>query len=197
MLVVIAIITVLVVALVPAVNSISKSSGRKGAVSGLLGAVEKARSLAIKDGQATYIVFPDKIDGGSDEIIQRYSYRSYAIFEDDSATPGAIKQMTPWQNLATGISIRSGSLNYLANSLEFPFTPLGSGTNAKFPFLKFTPTGEIDPATTRDATTTTGTIQIGVFEGFVDKDGNDKKTSANDFSESIEISRLTGRAQRM
>src|SRR5207237_135604 len=150
---------------------------------------------AIKDGQATYVVFPDRLPltGTSTPgvaTIQRYSYRSYAIFEDDAATPGALKQITPWQSLATGISIRSGSLNYLAKTTKFPFSPLGADAN--FPFLKFTANGEVDPSSTPSATT--GTIQFGIFEGFVDSNGSDKKTSAVDFTDSIEVSRLTGHA---
>jgi prepilin-type N-terminal cleavage/methylation domain-containing protein len=198
LLVVISIIAVLLIAIVPAVNPLFKSSGRKGALSGLLGAIEQARSLAVKDGQATYVVFPDQLVNNNDpSLTQRYSYRSYAIFEDDAANPGTQKQVTPWQSLATGISIRSGSLNYLAKTIAFPFTPLGTGVKGQFPFLKFTANGEVDPATTRDPSKTTGTIQFGIFEGFVDSTGIDKKTSAVDFTDSIEVSRLTGHAQRM
>src|ERR1700693_2696656 len=58
LLVVIGIISILLVAIVPAVNSLSKSSGRKAAVNNLLGAIEQARVQAIKDGQAAYLVFP-------------------------------------------------------------------------------------------------------------------------------------------
>ena len=58
LLVVVGIISVLLVAVIPAVNSLSKSSGRKGAISNLLGAIEQARAQAIKDGRRTYVVFP-------------------------------------------------------------------------------------------------------------------------------------------
>ncbi|HEY4284988.1 MAG TPA: type II secretion system protein, partial [Chthoniobacterales bacterium] len=128
LLVVIGIIASLLVVALPAITSLSKSSGRKGAVSRLLGAIEQARSLALRDGQATYLVFPDKINTTDAATIERYSYRSFAIFEDDVSTPGTIKQITPWQTLATGICIRKNSLDYLANTLDIPFTPLGSTT---------------------------------------------------------------------
>lgn len=194
LLVVIGIIAVLLAAIVPAINSLSKSGGRKVAVSNLLGAIEQARGLAVKDGQATYVVFPDTLPAGTDtNTTQRYAYRSYAIFEDDLANPGAPKQITPWQSMATGISLRSGSLNYLANSISFTFTPLNA--TASFPFLKFNAQGEVDPSTTRNASATTGTIEFGVFEGFADANG-DKDTSAGKSTESISVARLTGRAVR-
>lgn len=201
LLVVIGIISILLVAIVPAVNSLSKSSGRKAAVSNLLGAIEQARAQSIKDGQATYVVFPDQLPGSPDvATIQRYSYRSYAIFEDDTVTPGAVKQLTPWRSLPTGVSVRSGSLNYLANTIDFPFTPLGTAATAKFPFLKFNSNGEVDPATTRNPTNTTGTIQFGVFEGYVDTTGTDRDTARSTtgpLTDSIAVTRLTGRAERM
>lgn len=197
LMVVIGIIAVMLVAIVPAVNSLSKSGGRKAAISNLLGAIEQARSLAVKDGQPTYVVFPDTLPGTADvSATQRYAYRSYAIFEDDPANPGKPKQVTPWQSLPTGVSIRSGSIDYLANSIPFPFTPIGAAAVAPFPFLKFNAQGEVDPATTRSITATAGTIQFGIFEGFADSTG-DKDTSSAKFTESISVARLTGRAVRM
>ena len=201
LLVVIGIISILLVAIIPAVNSLSKSSGRKAAVSNLLGAIEQARAQAIKDGQATYVVFPDVLPGSPDvATIQRYAYHSYAIFEDDTATPGAVKQLTPWRSLPTGVSVRSGSLNYLANTISFPFTPLGAAVTGTFPFLKFNSNGEVDPATTRNPANTTGTVQLGVFEGYVNTTGTDidtTRSTAGPQTDSIAVTRLTGRAERM
>ncbi len=195
LLVVVGIITLLAAVLVPAIGSLGKSNGRKAALSNLLGAIEQARAHAIRDGQPTYLVFPDTLPAGADATaIQRYAYRSYAIFEDDQANPTTPKQVTPWRSLPTGISIRGGSINYLANSITFPFTPLGA--SATFPFLKFSAQGEIDPATTRNAANTTGTIQIGIFEGYADSNG-DKDASAGKSTESISVARLTGRAVRL
>jgi prepilin-type N-terminal cleavage/methylation domain-containing protein len=195
LLVVMAIIAILLVAIVPAVNSLSKSSGRKAAVNNLLGAIEQARVQAIKDGQATYIAFPDQLPSADAATVQRYSYRSYAVFEDDEANPGSVKQLTPWRSLPTGVSLRSGSLGYLAKTISFPFSPLGAGKTASFPALKFTSNGEVDPSSTPAATT--GTVQFGVFEGFVDPGGGDKDTNATKPTETIAVNRLTGRAQRM
>lgn len=192
----IGIIAVLLVAALPAVTSMSKSSARKSAISGLLGIIDQARAQAIQDGKSTYVVFPDKLPSNNNpSMAQRYSYRSYAIFEDDLVA-GTPKQLTPWRSLPTGVSLRIGSLNYLANTISFPFTPL-PGTNGPFPFLKFTANGEIDPSTTRNPNNTTGTIQFGVFEGFVDGGGAERSTNKTNFTESVEVQRLTGRARRM
>jgi len=199
LLVVIGIIAILLVVALPAVNSLSKSSGRKGAVSSLLGIIEQARSLAINDGQATYVVFPDQLPAAATPTqIQTYLYRSFAIFEDDpTTTPAGLKQVTAWQSLPTGVSIRTGSINYLAKTSSFPFAPVSGSPLSSFPFLKFTSTGEVDPSTTRNPAATTGTIQFGIFEGYVDTTGTEKSTSKTNQSESIEVSRHTGHAQRM
>jgi type II secretory pathway pseudopilin PulG len=186
------IIALLLVAIVPAVNSLSKSSGRKAAIGNLLGAIEQARAQAIKDGQATYIVFPDQLPA----TVQRYSYRSYAIFEDDPSNAANTKQLTPWRSLPNGISLRSGSLNYLANTTSFSFTPMGAKATGLFPFLKFNANGEIDPATTRTPNAPGTTIQVGVFEGHVDS-GSDKETNSSKITETISVSRLTGRATKI
>jgi len=74
LLVVMGIISILLVAVIPVVNSLSKSSGRKTAVSNLLGAIEQAHSQAIKDGQATYVVFPT-FTSGSQATLDRYHYK--------------------------------------------------------------------------------------------------------------------------
>ncbi|MFL6515580.1 MAG: Tfp pilus assembly protein FimT/FimU [Chthoniobacterales bacterium] len=196
LLVVMAIIAILLVAIVPAVTSLSKSSGRKAAMNNLMGAIDQARSLAIKDGESTYVAFADRLPkGSSTNLSDRYSYRSYAIFEDDAANPGSLKQIVAWRTLPVGISFRSGSLGYLAKTKAFPFTPGGAGVTSSFPFLQFTANGEIDPACTPSAVT--GTVQIAVFEGFVDPKNGERDTNASKPTETVAVNRLTGRPERM
>src|SRR6266571_1834156 len=96
LLVVIGIIVMALAALVPAVTSLSKSGGRRAARNSLLGGIEQARAEAIKSGQATYVVFPT-FTSGTQSTLDRYNYRSYAIFEDDAANPGNVKQLTEWK----------------------------------------------------------------------------------------------------
>ncbi len=194
LLVVMTIITILLVVLVPAVTSISKSNARKGALGTLTGVLEQARNTAVKDGQATYVVFPDQLPNSTDTLkTQQYCYRSFAIFEDDAITPGSVKQVTPWKNLPTGISIRSGSLNNLANTTSFPFTPTNA-PGAKFPFLKFNSNGEVDEASSRNPSTSTTPIPLDIFEGTV-TGGSDFDTNSSKLTDSLAVSKLTGRAQ--
>ena len=191
----IGIISLLLVAIVPAVNSLSKSSGRKAAIGNLLGVIEQARGQAVKDGQPTYVVFPAQPIGGggtiSDpNILARYFYHSVAIFEDDPTNPGTPKQITAWKILPTGISLRSAISFSPWTSNKFAFTPSGAGATASFPFIKFNPNGEVESPTFAP----TVPVSLGVFEGFVNGT-YEKPTNSNNFTETINIARLTGRAE--
>jgi prepilin-type N-terminal cleavage/methylation domain-containing protein len=199
LLVVIAIISILLVAVIPALN-FSKSSGRKSAISNLLGTIEQARAQALKDGQPTYVVFPAKPASGSSlitdkAILDRYFYHSVAIFEDEPANPATPKQITNWKTFPTGVSLRSAISWW--SSANFTFTPAGSPQS--FPYLKFNANGEVESPTPTPApspTPTPSSVQLSVFEGFVDPTGpTDRDTSSAKFSETIQISRLTGRAE--
>jgi len=195
LLVVIAIISVLLVAVIPAVTSLSKSSGRKGAISLMLGTLEQARSLAIKDGRNTYVVFPAEYPAGTaattdQNIVSRYFYHSVGIFEDDVDPTKPIVQVTEWKVLATGVSLRSdisdsGSSSKWAGA-SFPFAPTKSSPT--FPFIKFNASGQVEsPAPTN------GQIQLRLFEGYVSGGASEHVTSAKNFDESITITTISGR----
>jgi len=196
LLVVTGIIALLMAAIAPAVNSLSKSSGRKAAVSNVLGAIEQARSAAIKDGQRTYFVF-STFTGGPSGTTDPYNYKSYAIFEDDPANAGSTKQLTQWRRLPTGVSFRKPSLDYLVTK-TFAFKPSGASATGTFPYLEFDTDGAIDPNST---TTQLGTsVQLTIFEGYVSnssevftstKDGSGNPTAV----ESLFVSRATGRVR--
>jgi len=203
LLVVMAIIVLLLAAVVPAVTSLSKSNGRKAAISNLLGGIEQARAQAIADGQATYVVFATFGNGTSQATLDRYNYKSYAIFEDDSANPGAVKQLTPWRTLPTGLSLRAnqGSGFAITNLVtpaalpaptpSFSFTP-NSSSSPTFYLIKFNTAGELD--------TPAANVVLGLFEGFVSS-GNETFTCAKDkngnpfASEYLSIAQHTGRAE--
>jgi len=193
LLVVMGIIVLLMGLLVPAVTSLSKSNGRKAAIASLLGGIEQARAQAIADGQATYVVFPTFGSGTSQTILDRYNYKSYAIFEDDPANPGAVKQLTGWRTLPTGVGLRAASLGALATS-TFTFTPMGATTSGLFPFLKFTTDGGIDPSST--PLPSTAPVQLGIFEGYVVSSA-DTDTNSSRFTETITVGRFSGRAEEL
>lgn len=191
-----AIIAVLLVAIIPAVTSLSKASGRKGAISLLLGVFEQAHALAVKDGRATYVVFPAQYPAGTSAttdqtLIDRYFYHSVAIFEDDPDPTKQKVQVTEWKVLPTGVSLRTEVSYPTSNSkwtaASFAFTP--TQTAPTFPFLKFDASGEVE-----SPVPTSGPVQLNLFEGFVINGTFEKPTNAKNFTETISISRNSGRA---
>jgi len=195
------IISILLVALVPAVNSLSKSSGRKAAISNLTVIIEQARSLALSDSRNVYVAFISNLPtSASASIINDYSYRAYAVFEDDAAGNAHSLQVTKWQKLPAGISFRnqnesSGSgtcLTSAANTITaaFTFTPIGSTTVC--PYIEFDSTGAIAQPSTA------APMRLVVFEGFV-RSGSEVATARESTQEpirdEIEIGRFNGRAK--
>ena len=197
LLIVLGIIAIMLVALVPAVTSLSKAAGRRAARDSLLGGIEQARAEAIKSGQPTYVVFPTFGAGTGQATLDRYNYRSYAIFEIDPAT-GVAKQLTDWKSFPTGVALRAAGPAPLSNPPlpawtpppGFTFTP---DTNASPTFLsfQFNSNGEVAaPA---------GNVVLGVFEGYVNngsevattKDGSGNPSAV----EYVMVSQFTGRAE--
>lgn len=203
LLVVIAIIAVLLTALVPAMNSLSKSSGRKGTVSLLLAGLEQARTEAIKNGRATYLVFPAQPTDASSPItdnatLDRYFYHSFAIFQDDPTDVTKPKvQLTPWKIFPTGISLRteisfstsSSAGNSTWTSDVFSFTPAGPTHTEKFPFIKFDESGTFVLPTSPNP----GPVMLRFFEGTV-TGTFEHPTNSKNKDEIISIARVTGRA---
>src|SRR5437016_3336512 len=193
-LVVIAIIAIMMGLIAPAVTSLSKSNGRKAAIANLLGGIEQARAEAIKSGQATYVVFPT-FASGAQSTLDRYNYRSYAIFEDDAVHPGSVKQLTEWKSLPIGVALRAAGTAALSNladpatlGVAFSFAPDPSAAPLKC--FKFNSNGEVQaPA---------GNVLLGIFEGYVNgsevattKDGSGNPSAV----EYLMVSQFTGRAE--
>jgi type II secretory pathway pseudopilin PulG len=192
--VVIAILILVAAFITPAMTSFSKSAGRKAVMGDLLGGIEQARTQALKDRRSTYVVFAAQPVGSTSSItdqtiLGRYFYHSFAIFQDDPASAGNPKiQLTPWKVFATGVSLRSGiSFAPWPYDIAFSFTPAQSNQN--FPYLRFNANGEADvPGVV------SGSISLGVFEGFVTGTSETTTNSAN-FTQTIAISPHTGRAE--
>ncbi|HTG28656.1 MAG TPA: type II secretion system protein, partial [Methylomirabilota bacterium] len=196
LLVVMGIILIALAALVPAVTSLSKSGGRRAALNSLLGGIEQARAEAIKSSQATYVVFAIFGAGTAQTTLDGYNYRSYAIFEDDAANPGSVKELTAWKSLSTGVALRSAGIAPLSNLATSPptftFPPDRSATTTAFRYLKFNANGEVEaPA---------ANVLLGIFEGYVNG-GSEVVTGAKDGSnnplaaEYLMVSQFTGRAE--
>ena len=199
LMVVIGIIAIMLVALIPAVNSLSKASGRKAAIASLLGALEQARANAIKTGNASYVVFP-AFTAAAQDTLDRYQYKAFAVFEDDPGAPTSLKQLTKWQTLPTGVAFRAapgaaGSVTDLPVAPgTFTFTPETNAT-ADYYCLKFNANGELESPLS--------STEITVFEGHVsDATATEIVTGAKEANgdpkarESVKIARLTGRAER-
>jgi len=197
MLVVLGIIALLLVAIVPAVTSLSKANGRKAAIGNLLGGIEQARAEALKSGQATYVVFP-ALTSGTQSTLDRYNYRSYAIFEDDAATPGNVKQLTAWKSFPTGVALRAAGTAALSNladpasltpSVTLSFAPDAGAT--PFKCFKFNSNGEV--------TAPAANVLLGIFEGYVNSGteiATTKDASGNPSAvEYVRVSQFTGRAE--
>lgn len=201
-LVVIGIISILLVAVIPAVTSLSKSSGRKGAASNLISMIEQARSLALSDARNTYVAFATTLTGSATPLmVQEYSYRAYAVFEDAASGAGKL-QVTKWQKLPKGISFRSrdesgapagtcitSSTNTTTDT--FSFSPLGSATTISCPYIAFDSTGAIIQPTS------TSPMRIVVFEGTATSSGESptaRESSGEPVRDEIQVAKFTGRA---
>jgi len=197
LLVVMGIIIIALAALVPAVTSLSKSGGRRAARNSLLGGIEQARAEAIKSAQPTYVVFatfPPPPPSTAQSTLDRYNYRSYAIFENDAAT-GIAKQLTDWKSFPTGVALRATGTAALSNlptwapPPSFTFTPDATASPV-FRCFQFGSNGEVQ-APTAD-------VLVGIFEGYVNngsevattKDGSGNPSAV----EYITVSQFTGRA---
>ena len=208
LLMVLGIVALALAALIPAVTSLSKSNGRRAARDTLLGGIEQARAEAIKSGQSTYIVFPT-FTSGPQSTLDRYNYRSYAIFEDNAASPGNVKQLTDWKSLPTGVALRASAytingvnvdplLNYLQDPGWTPVPVFTPDTTATLVLrcMKFNSNGEVQAP----IFTPTRPVYLGVFEGYVANNGSEVATTKDangnaSATEYVMVPQYTGRAE--
>jgi type II secretory pathway pseudopilin PulG len=182
-----AIIGILLVALMPVLNSLSRSGGRKGAISGLMNAMEHARALAVTSGRATYVVFADH------NTPEAYRCRAYIIFhEDENFEPRAI---TKWYQLPNGVAFRpnSGLLAAQTGTPPIQFALPGDVSNAPMalPFIKFESSGMVAAPD--------GGLWVDVFAGFVNQNGQqtftDKQQQASGRYDAVVVARFSGRVR--
>jgi type II secretory pathway pseudopilin PulG len=200
LLVVIGIIALLLVAVVPAVTNMSKSSGRKGAISNIASIIEQARSLALSDARNTYVAFATALPAAATpQMVQDYSYRTYAVFEDNPLGAGRL-QVTKWQKLPTGISFRSQNesggpgtcLTSVSNTTTAAFSFPALGGTISCPYIEFDSTGAIIQPTSASP------MRLIVFEGSVSGGTENltaRESSGEPVREEVEIAKFTGRAK--
>jgi type II secretory pathway pseudopilin PulG len=186
--VVIGIIAAMMVAIVPAVNSISKSSGQKSAISNVMNALEQARSLAVTSGSATYVVFADQTIG-----LESHRCKAFVIFQDNATFQQV--PVTKWYFLPTGISYLPaiGLLAAPSAGSQLTFNcpqPIGAKS---LPYVKFEPSGMVtvpdDP----------NSLFVNFFAGSVSSGGQTNYTDKNQQTaqkfDSVVLARFTGHAR--
>jgi type II secretory pathway pseudopilin PulG len=187
--VVIAIISVMLVAVIPAVTSLSKSSGRKSAISNLMNALEQARSLALTSGSATYVVFADQ------STPENYRCKAFIIFQDNKDFYQTA--VTKWHFLPTGISFRpdKGLVTRPSGSTPLRFVCPGTmgASPLVLPYVKFDPNGIVA------APTDPNILFLDLFAGSVDTAGEMSYTDSNQRMsgkyDAVVLARFTGRAR--
>lgn len=203
------VIVILIAIAGPALRGFMGTGGRKGAVNQTLAGLEQARALAVLEGVPAYFVVADlaslrNADAGQ---INRYHYRSFALFKADAAdVTGAPKiQVTPWNALAPNVAFRSDRFLrdgvYATTRVSFSparaNAPAGSDPQITCPYVRFNPTGEVEnPTTTPTSGPLARHIGMMLFEGFVqiDQGQNVELATGKDADETIFLHRFTGRA---
>jgi len=202
-------VIVLTVALVslPGITSLSKSNSRQTAASLTLSILDQARSLALSQSSAYYLVFADgnmalknlKNVPSNSGLVEPYAYRAFAIFQESYNTLSQNYdrlQVTPWVKLPDGVAFDPDAANVdtvfcKASTEAFDCQLFKSPLT--LPCFKFNSLGGLDePATSTLA-------QIKIFEGYVDPSGvavitNRGKTASEEL---ITVSLMTGRAKRL
>ena len=190
LLVVIGIISILLVAVIPAVTSLTKAHGQKAAISNVMNLLEQARAMAVSTGSATYVVFADQTTP------ENYRYKAYIAFKEDSQTFAPVA-VTKWYFLPTGISFQPkvGLLTAPTGSAPLKFLCPGTiGTTAvPLPYIKFDANGMVA------APSDPNILFANVFAGSVDQNGLATFTDQNQKStqkfDQVAVARFTGRAR--
>ena len=146
------------------VRGFNSTTNRHAAVGTLMGILDQARTVAVSDGRATYIVFmsaPRGQDQSNAGVPARMWGRAYTLFEDpvlqDTSTASSFlpQQRSAWLYLPTGIAFKcddgtdatTASLTATQTTSNDPqFTVPVPGSSAKalsLPYVKFDATGQI------------------------------------------------------
>ncbi len=190
----------------PALRGLAQGSGRKGAVSQMLGVLEQARAHALTRATHTFVVFADN----SPEVLghsRDLAYRGCAILEGSSAGPE--RYLTPWMALprATAFKAEDRSVFNATNTVPVPF-PRDGGPEIALPAVSFNSFGEVETPESGEH------LQLFLYDGVAGADGRPLPVSlaarqapagtgtAGDAArgvlfEWIKLSRFTGRARYM
>jgi prepilin-type N-terminal cleavage/methylation domain-containing protein len=185
MLAVLAIIALLVVAALPSLTGLAKSSSLQAGTRGVMNTLGLARQYAINQRTATRLIFPCQATGAVPEM----QYRSYALVLSNRAT-GAWEYLSKWEELPTGVVFLGGNtpggLDYLAAQLPLVLVTMPTTNDPSRPVacLEFTARGTAARSKTLPQFITLG-------EGFMSATNTPRLTSTN--RTDIRVHPYTGR----
>lgn len=186
-----AIVTVIMILLgvgAVGIRSYNRVTGRKSAVSQLMGEIANARALSLSHGGGIFLVFAGR------NAPERYAFRAYATFRDEGKG-GNLVQLSAWTLLPEGILLKEGAGSLMEESAS-PLPPFFTFPNADAPvpcpYIAFNSRGgvrsPVDPSR----------LRIVLCEG-AREEGKEIVTAwdgeGKALTEEIVISRLTGIAR--
>ena len=211
LLVVMGVISLLLVAVLPAFKGLGRATAQRGAVGTMLGVLDRARMMAISDGMSTYVVFACPAAGSTSSFKPDLLGTAYAIYEDHDNISFTPEQRTPWVKLPTNVALKMkdddgqhGAVTTKAPGDQDPtFTvssgALASGTSAsmQLPYWKFDGTGAV--VNVQDARY----LRVLMFPGVISASGAEIPTqnstggtqNANALFYEIDVNAATGRAK--
>jgi prepilin-type N-terminal cleavage/methylation domain-containing protein len=188
LLVVIGIMSLLLVAVVPAVTSLSNSNNLNAAGRMVANSLAVARSEAIN--QRTLIRFEVVTDWPNDPAA---AYRKFTLVQHDLTT-GIDKQLTKWETLPEGLIFNpqdptpgSGSYFFSLNQTQNPKLTSG-GQQVTTTYIEFLPTGALNVAPSNSP------VRLRLVQGYLPSPGSTSATltgASNWFEASVDS--LVGR----
>ncbi len=210
LLVVMGVISVLLVAVLPAFKGLGSATAQRGAVGTMLGVLDRARMMAVSDGLSTYVVFAWPGAANPTAFQPALNGMSYAIYEDHDNINFTPEQRTPWMKLPVNVAFKitdqdgqhgSVTTQPLTNkdpSFVVNAAALTSGSSAslQLPYWKFDSTGAV--VNVQDA----HYLRVLLFPGVIGASGNEIPTRSigagnqNDaLLYEIDVNLATGRAK--
>lgn len=192
MLAVMAVITIMMAMLTPAIRSFSDTAGRRGAVNIVMNTLEQARVSALESGREVYVLFGRRSLPDEDGLM---------VLRETETGSGSYEQMTRWIKLPRGVLLfeplsgksvmkcGTGSLDSSRIAIKLPNMPASKPLSA----ICFTGSGQVAfPSASAD-------LLIHISEGVRDGSGAEVRVTAKEASslpfEIISLSKYTGRAQ--
>ena len=159
-------------------------SGRKQALSQLMGALEIARNTAISTGTNAAVIFPDSTFSGGDA----YKYRSMAVV-GWATNSNAATMIGSWIVLPQGIAFFPKSISSLPYATNVNLRIVTSQINGNFPGVVFQPDGGL-----AEGFSPPPTNGIAFFEGSVSGTTTNVTSRMTNF-ETVRLTYYTGRSR--